>query len=225
MGFKKGPKHDYTGLRFGYLEVIGMSPKPADKRREYQAICKCHNCGKENCRIFTINLRKGRAKSCGCLKGYRIKGKDRKNYKGHEGITGSIWGRIKQGAIKRGLDFTITIIEAWTLFEQQEGKCALTGLPIAIGEGRFMGTASLDRKDSSRGYLLDNIQWVHRNVNIIKHSCSQEYFITLCRKISANPNLLDIKDLTDHEISTYELFTAKQDHTRTKVDLCQSKRL
>ena len=70
-----GPKIDLTGQKFGYLEVIKMGHLPNDKRREYRAICNCHNCGKENCWIFPYHLKKGQ-KSCGCLQGNRRKGKD-----------------------------------------------------------------------------------------------------------------------------------------------------
>jgi hypothetical protein len=45
------------------------------------------------------------------------------------------------------------------------------------------GTASLDRIDSSRGYTADNIQWVHKHVNLMKRSFNEEYFINTCKQI------------------------------------------
>ena len=45
-------------------------------------------------------------------------------------------------------------------------------------------TASLDRIDSSKGYILGNIQLVHRDVNRIKSDFEQDYFIKICKLIS-----------------------------------------
>lgn len=45
-------------------------------------------------------------------------------------------------------------------------------------------TASLDRKDSLRGYEPDNVQWVHKTVNLIKWELSEEEFLEWCSKIT-----------------------------------------
>ena len=47
-----------------------------------------------------------------------------------------------------------------------------------------LGTASLDRKNSSLDYTKDNIQWVHKDVNYMKMSLSEKYFIKLCKLIA-----------------------------------------
>lgn len=201
-----GPKNDLTGQKFGHLEVIEMAHKPDDRRREYRAVCKCHNCGKENHWVFPYHLTKLGQKSCGCLKGNRKKGKDHCCYKGFGGITGSIWGRIKSSAKKRDLEFSITIKDGWELFEKQDHKCALTGLHLEIGAGRNRCSASLDRIDNSKGYSIDNIQWVHRNVNMIKHHWSQEYFVNICRRIVENEALKDIPILSEEEMLAVKLF-------------------
>ena len=43
---------------------------------------------------------------------------------------------------------------------------------------------SLDRIDSSKDYVLGNIQLVLKEVNYMKQSLSQEDFINICKKIS-----------------------------------------
>jgi len=45
-------------------------------------------------------------------------------------------------------------------------------------------TASLDRIDSTKNYTIDNIQWVHKDVNKMKMDFSQEYFIEMCRLVT-----------------------------------------
>jgi len=207
---KRGPygpnkSKSLIGKKFGYLEVLKMEKPLTSNRPEYQAVCKCYNCGKE-CIVAPYALRSGKQKTCGCLQGNRKKGKNHCCYKGYEDISGSVWYKIKKGAKKRNLDFLIDIKEIWDLFIKQDKKCALTGLSIKMGIKDNMGTASLDRKDSTQGYTKDNIQWVHRNVNVIKHSCSQEYFINICRKIVNNEALKDIPILSDEEILSNKLF-------------------
>jgi hypothetical protein len=49
-------------------------------------------------------------------------------------------------------------------------------------------TASLDRIDSSKGYIIGNVQWAHKMVNRMKNDMPQEEFIEFCRDIiSTNP--------------------------------------
>jgi hypothetical protein len=45
-------------------------------------------------------------------------------------------------------------------------------------------TASLDRIDSSKGYIEGNLQWVHKDVNIMKMDLSQVEFIDYCVKVA-----------------------------------------
>jgi hypothetical protein len=44
-------------------------------------------------------------------------------------------------------------------------------------------TASLDRIDSSFGYIEGNVQWVHKDINIIKLDYDQDYFIKICSAV------------------------------------------
>lgn len=107
-------------------------------------------------------------------------------------ITGTIpefyWRIIKKNAIKRNIEIFVSKEECFALLETQNYKCAISGLDIYMSkngaeylEGRT--TASLDRIDSSKSYEINNIQWVHKDVNMMKHSFPQEYFIKLCQSI------------------------------------------
>lgn len=42
---------------------------------------------------------------------------------------------------------------------------------------------SLDRIDSSLGYIPGNVQWVCKQINISKHILSTKEFIGMCRKV------------------------------------------
>lgn len=91
----------------------------------------------------------------------------------------------------RILEYTITIEMIDVLYEEQDGKCALTGEPIFfnyIGENGELvkGNASVDRKDSDYGYLSYNIQLVTKKVNIAKNKSTQEDFILMCNNVAKN---------------------------------------
>lgn len=45
-------------------------------------------------------------------------------------------------------------------------------------------TASLDRIDSQQGYNSNNIQFVHKDVNMIKQIYTQDYFIKMCKLVA-----------------------------------------
>ena len=69
------------------------------------------------------------------------------------------------------------------LLIDQDFKCSLTGWDIdALSVGN--NTASLDRIDSSVGYVKGNVQWVHKMVNMCKQQYSQEDFIEMCKSVA-----------------------------------------
>lgn len=116
----------------------------------------------------------------------------KKNWKGYKDISGDLWRCIQYGAKIRNLDFDVTIEYIWEIFELQKGICPLSGRNIFIDptlgslnkNGYQRNTASLDRIDSSKGYIKGNVQWVHKDVNKLKSNWDQNYFIDLCNEIT-----------------------------------------
>lgn len=92
-----------------------------------------------------------------------------------------MFNRFKKSALSRGLEWGLTIED---MYENYNGKCALTGWEISLSYSN--NTASLDRIDSSIGYVLGNIQWVHVIVNMAKGKLTQGKFIDMCKSISSN---------------------------------------
>lgn len=46
-------------------------------------------------------------------------------------------------------------------------------------------TASLDRIDSLKGYTLDNVQWIHKDLNYMKCDYEENEYIEWCKKVAA----------------------------------------
>lgn len=176
---------DLTGKKFGRLTVL--------KRVENRGVSKCWSCQCDCGTIKTLratSLVSGGTKSCGCLYNELNEGRklkiDKLNFSwtGYGDISGSFWTHINGHAKSRNLKFNITIENAWDLFIKQNKKCSLTNLELIMkGGGR---TASLDRIDNNEGYVLGNIQWVHKDINIMKNKHDQSYFIDLCKKVALN---------------------------------------
>jgi hypothetical protein len=98
---------------------------------------------------------------------------------GYEKISGTLHYQYRADARKKGREWAVTLEEMWAQWLTQDGRCAYTGWQLEIGIN-----ASLDRIDNERGYMSDNIQWVHRDVNRMKSDFSEGYFVTLCRGVA-----------------------------------------
>lgn len=175
------PKNNLLGQTFNNLTVLQRHSENTE-RGLARWLCVC-TCGNELI-VSGVNLRSGRKKSCGCLSTRHSY--DNPHWKGYGGIYRSYWTRLKKGAEARDFTFDITIEHAWELFEEQARKCALTGLDIVQPNtwSKQPNDASLDRIDSSKGYILGNIQWVHKDLNCMKMNLEQDYFINLCRLVT-----------------------------------------
>jgi len=163
--------------RFGFLVATEYCGK--DKNSWFLWKCRC-DCG-GSIKVATTNLLKGAVKCCGC--GLTKRGK----YIGY--VSGRMWCQIKRCAMVRELKFDITQDYINQLFIQQNFRCALTGEEICLPEntkqwreGRY--NASLDRIDSSIGYVVGNVQWVTKKANLMKMQLSQDEFVSICHKVS-----------------------------------------
>lgn len=101
----------------------------------------------------------------------------------------SWYNAFKTSAITRGYNWCLTIEQVGELWASQGGRCALTGWDIKwASHGHAPNgpetTASIDRIDSDGDYTLDNIQLVHKWVNMAKGTMSQDDFIAMCRAVS-----------------------------------------
>jgi len=168
------------GKKFGKLLVISQTTSRSGRKSWY---CKCE-CGSDKI-VSTKLLTSNQTRSCGCLQ--HKKRNYHKNWEGTEHISKTFFTQIKKGAEKRNILFNIKIEDLELLFIKQNKKCALSGIDLVfsnVTKNKFgIGNASLDRIDSSIGYIESNIQWVDKRINIMKNKIIQSEFLELCTKI------------------------------------------
>jgi hypothetical protein len=171
---------DLTGKRFGLLTVL-LRDRIDPKNHNAYWKCRC-DCGGTPI-VKADSLVKGATASCGCL--VTRTGASHPRWKGHGEISSSQWTRTRRNANLRDIPFEITIEEAWALFLTQRRCCALTGEPLHLRRcrGEFP-SASLDRIDSTKGYVLSNVQWVQKQVNLAKRDVPQDDFIQMCISVA-----------------------------------------
>lgn len=140
-------------------------------------VCKCSLCGGERAfRVTSLQERKDgtRPIACGC--------KPNGNWRGHGRVSGSYFYTLKENAKRRGIEVGVSLEEIAALFDAQGYRCAVTKIPISFEDG----TASLDRIDSSKGYLVGNLWWVHKTINLMKNKLSLTEFKEWCRLVSSH---------------------------------------
>lgn len=92
---------------------------------------------------------------------------------------------------KRQQDVDITIEDLKEQWDLQNGICEFTGTQLILSTytkiiKNPIYTASLDRKDNSKGYVKGNIRWVSRPINYMKNDMSDDMLWEICRLITKN---------------------------------------
>lgn len=183
------------GQKFGKWSIKDVKVVSSSPTREAKILCQCE-CGFEKL-VHCLTLVKGQSTACfNC--GHGNKGESNAKWKGYKEVPGSFINRITSRSKKSNREVEIDAKDVYDLWIKQNKKCALSGLPIDFintnkgtpdkpwSKYDLICTASLDRIDSNKGYTPDNIQLLHKDVNMIKKEYDQNYFLTLCRLITEN---------------------------------------
>lgn len=178
-------KSKYDGLyevghKFGDWELLEVKPLRANPNNKYDLYysCRC-KCGVEK-PVLCYNLIKEKTTRCyECSTVDKI-GSGNPFWKGTSVISSSRFTRMKRQAKERGIEFLLEIQDFEDKLLDQNYICALTGMELT------KETWSLDRIDSSKPYEVGNIQWVHKDINIMKNKFEEDYFIEMCKKVAAN---------------------------------------
>lgn len=158
-------------------------PKEVYKGEDGRWYKPCPSCGeiqsylRKNYAIESFNLKKA-CKKCS----------NRKTKNCHRGYVGPVrvswFTKFKNQAALRNYAFDITIEFIAALYDRQNKKCALSGLPIGWEDLGMAHSASIDRIDSKLGYIENNVQLVHKDINMMKQQFDNDYFIQLCMAVA-----------------------------------------
>jgi hypothetical protein len=185
-------KYNLTNQPFGKLTAIELFHKPTTFGGGHGRYWKCKcSCGGEKV-VSYHSLVGGMTKSCGCewqrTLGYRGNHPISEHYlfTGCGEMPGTYYSGVKRTSRERKIDFSVSKEYLWDLFVKQNRKCALSGLDLQFRRDQHSteGTASLDRIDSFKGYVEGNVQWLHKDINFMKQTKTDEYFIQLCKLVA-----------------------------------------
>ena len=167
-----------VGQEYGQWTIISTEIKRHSEKNNRTAYFKVKcTCGREGWRA-AHTLISGTTKSCkSCCK----------SPNNINTYVLSYFNRAKKRAEISQFEFDLTPDYLQNLFIQQDNKCALSNVLIEFRPSYLKNeqTASLDRIDNSKGYIIGNVQWVHKQVNFMKGIMEQTEFIEFCKLISS----------------------------------------
>jgi hypothetical protein len=179
------------GEEIGLWTVISKIPFPDYETFKCYCVkvkCKCGNEQVVPCHRFEYKHSNG-CQHC------KIAGTGSYLWRGVGEISGRLLSQIKNSAKVRKIEHDVSGDYLWELFLKQGRKCALTGEELVFDSSHFdKNTASLDRIDSSKGYVEGNVMWVHKHINLMKHVFDLDYFVDLCGKIYGRRKKIQNRD-------------------------------
>lgn len=97
-----------------------------------------------------------------------------------------VWHRAKYRAKEKGLEFDITIDDIII-----PEVCPVLGIPIIINSGKPTDNSpSLDRIDSTKGYIKGNVRVISFRANTIKSNGSYEEHLLISKYIKENTQVI-----------------------------------
>lgn len=167
------------GIKFGKWTVVSNSPNTINDKNHWFCECECGN----HAQVLTSNLMNGLSTQCiECAR----KEAGKKKRKNAGDISGDLWSQIKTRAEKKGYNIEITINDAWDLFESQNKKCFYCGIELQFfgyDNNKKQRTAELTMIDPDKGYVLDNLRWVHKDIAKMKRNDPHGKFLSNIKKI------------------------------------------
>jgi hypothetical protein len=147
------------------------------KNQEDKWCKKCSGCGKEQAYTRLDHAKQSYVSNWQCKQCNAYKKSYNKNTS--VGNEQRIFNKFENSAKNRQIEFNLSLQEMFSIYN---GKCNLTDWDLSLSYKDC--NASLDRIDSSKGYSLDNIQWVHSMVNMSKNKYNQEDFLKMCKAVA-----------------------------------------
>lgn len=174
-----------VGKKIGTWEIISL--KDRNKYGTRRWLCRC-DCGQK--KLFYTSYLQGeyKRKATTCLS--CTKRNLELDNRVVDLIPQRFWQKFLHVANRRNIKIEITKEQAFKKYQEQDGKCALSGLSLYFTKLRThfnrYTNASIDRIDSAKFYTLANIQWLEKRVNMMKQAYKQDEFLELCKLVVEN---------------------------------------
>ena len=169
----------------------------------------CDNCGKKSQKPiseYNRNKKLGRhnfcSRSCACSFNNKHSIPSEKQIQNYKNISKysnnrkdeySNFRYTLRNVRKRFCEVNVTLDYLKSIWEKQEGVCPYTGLHLYLPTWKksndLIHRASLDRIDSSKGYIIGNVQFVSTPINLMKSTMSD---------LQTKQYLKQISDYTSH---------------------------
>lgn len=161
-----------------HYKNVGNTDIPIYKRADGKWCCVCSGCNAEQAYTRKDHAKQSYLNDWQCKKCVGFA----KGFSNNKpvGDKARVFNRFKKSAQSRGIHWDLTEEQMYQSFD---GLCKMTGWEISLSYEN--ANASLDRIDSSKGYSVDNIQWVHTMVNMSKNKYNQEEFIKMCKAVAS----------------------------------------
>lgn len=99
------------------------------------------------------------------------------------GIFDRVFWRCRSNSKSRDKDFNITPEYIKILWNNQKGICPYSGVKLDWHSKSNNLYPSLDRINTSLGYIIGNVQWVSKTINYAKHTMSNEEMLEFIKLI------------------------------------------
>ncbi len=163
-------------------------------------VCKCDNCGIEFQKPqseMTRNQKLSRKNFCSrtCVGKNNTKnfGDKRSDYdiSRHSGNRNDEYTKFRyhfRNISSRNKEVSITVQDLKEVWDNQKGICPYLGIKLYLNSYSKIKkdpitSASLDRIDSSKGYIKGNIQWISRSMNYLKNDMSDQKVLEIIELI------------------------------------------
>jgi hypothetical protein len=106
------------------------------------------------------------------------------------------YSAAKTKAKEKRLEFNLTLDSIYDQWHLQKGKCAISGIEMYLFPCSTSGsrknsmphTASLDRIDSHKGYIIGNIQFLCYSINLAKNNFTDKQILGFINDIRSYKN-------------------------------------
>lgn len=85
-------------------------------------------------------------------------------------------------AKKRGVEFTLTLDQLMDIYDDQAGRCAVSGRVLSP-RGCDTNVVSIDRITAGGPYTMDNVQLVVSKLNLFKGQMNNEELLNYAKEI------------------------------------------